>query len=51
MNQGQALLNEAERKLERMRAAGIECSQYDSQCAYLKDRYARLKEVYFPDRP
>lgn len=50
MNQGQALLNEAERKIDRAKAAGIDCSQYEGQCAYLKDRYARLKEVYFPDR-
>lgn len=50
MNQGQALLNIAERKIERMRAAGVPCDQYDSQCKYLQDRYARLKQVYFPER-
>jgi hypothetical protein len=50
MNQGQALINRAERKIERMRAAGVACDQYDAQCKYLQDRFARLKSVYFPER-
>lgn len=50
MNQMQTLLNEADRKIERMEAAGIPCDQYKAQSEFLKDRVAKLKEVYFPDR-
>jgi len=51
MNQGLALLNRALRKIERAKAAGVTCDQYEAQCAYLDDRLTRLKEVYFPDKP
>lgn len=50
MNQGLALLNRAMRKIERAKAAGIQCDQYEGQCAYLEDRFNRLKSVFFPDR-
>jgi len=50
MNQAQTLINEAERKMERMCAAGVNCDQYQAQLAYLREAFAKLKEVYFPDR-
>lgn len=41
----------AERKMERARAAGIDCAEKDAQCVFIRDRLEKLKQVYFPNKP